>query len=318
MLEIGFADYLCKPFRKSSLLHSLVDTIAGSKTGRELESQNPKMAEILFSSKLKILLAEDSPINQKVAINQLNSLGLKLDVVANGQEALDLLEKIPYDIILMDCQMPILDGYSASRQIREREAQMGYLSKRIVIIAITANAMSEDRERCFDSGMDDFLSKPVRKEDLAKKLYYWNQILTEQPLEETVPILDNSLANIEPTVPEESLCEAESIVEIDWHYLEEICSGNAEFKQELLQAYVSNMHEHLESLAIAISNQQYVDIEHEAHFIKGSSTAIGINGVAKIASLLEVSSKSKNIPENASILIEKMAKDVKHIQTETQ
>lgn len=317
MLEIGFADYLCKPFRKARLLNSLVDTIAGSKTERELEHQSPRITEVLFSSKLKILLAEDSPINQKVAINQLNSLGFKLDVVANGQEVLDLLDKIPYDIILMDCQMPLLDGYSASRQIRLRESAQPHLSKRIIIIALTANAMNEDRERCFDSGMDDFLSKPVRKEDLAKKLYYWHQVITEQSMEQSVPIVDESLTNLESQPTDAQVCESasqESVVEINWHYLEEICNGNAEFKHELLQAYVSNMDEHLAALAIAVSNQQYNDIEHEAHFIKGSSTALGITGVAESASILEESGKNKNLPENSTILIEKINQAVKYIR----
>ncbi|MFN5501714.1 MAG: response regulator [Pseudanabaena sp.] len=316
MLEIGFADYLCKPVRKARLLNSLVDTIAGTPDEQTIIKENLKTKEIRPASKLRILLAEDSPINQKVAVNQLHSLGFKVDVVANGQEALDLLEKVPYDIILMDCQMPIFDGYNASRQIRDREAAPNYKFPKLIIIAMTANAMQEDRDRCLDSGMDDFLSKPVRKEDLARKLDYWNQILSEKGDVNFVP-------NIEILLPKSYTSEVDDIlndseVEIDWQYLDEMCSGNNEFKQELLQAYSISMPEHVEALEIAISTKEYINIEHEAHFIKGSSSAIGITGVAKLASLLEENGKNKKMPENTPILLKKISKDIEQIKNLAQ
>jgi len=312
MLEIGFADYLCKPVRKARLLNSLVNTIAGTPDEQTILKENLKTKEIRPASKLRILLAEDSPINQKVAVNQLHSLGFKVDVVANGQEALDLLEKVPYDIILMDCQMPILDGYTASWKIRDREAAPNYKFPKLIIIAITANAMQEDRDRCLDSGMDDFLSKPVRKEDLARKLDYWNQILSEKDNVNFVP-------NVEILLPKSYTSEIDDIlsdseVEIDWQYLDEMCSGNNEFKQELLQAYSMSMPEHVEALEIAISTKEYINIEHEAHFIKGSSSAIGITGVAKLASLLEENGKNKKMPENTKILLKKISKDIEQIK----
>ncbi|WP_201323189.1 PAS domain-containing hybrid sensor histidine kinase/response regulator [Pseudanabaena sp. lw0831] len=316
MLEIGFADYLCKPVRKARLLNSLVDMIAGTPEGQKISRKNLKSTEIRTASKLRILLAEDSPINQKVAVNQLHNLGFKVDVVANGQEALDLLATVPYDIILMDCQMPILDGYNASRQIRDREAAPNYKFPKVIIIAMTANALQEDRDRCLDSGMDDFLSKPVRREDLAKKLDYWNQILAEKDDVNPVP-------NIEILLPSSDASEVDDIlsdfvVEIDWQYLDEMCSGNNEFKQELLQAYSISMPEHLEALKISISTKEYVDIEHEAHFIKGSSSAIGITGVARLASILEESGKNKKLLENTTILLEKIAKDIEQINNLAQ
>jgi signal transduction histidine kinase/DNA-binding response OmpR family regulator/HPt (histidine-containing phosphotransfer) domain-containing protein len=316
MLEIGFADYLCKPVRKARLLNSLVDTIAGTPEGQKTSRKNLKAKEVRPASRLRILLAEDSPINQKVAVNQLHSLGFKVDVVGNGQEALDLLATVPYDIILMDCQMPILDGYNASRQIRDREASPNYKFPKVIIIALTANAMREDRDRCLDSGMDDFLSKPVRKEDLAKKLDYWNQILAE---EDTV----NPVPNIEISFPSTDASEVDDIlndsdVEIDWQYLDEMCSGNDEFKKELLEAYSMSMPEHLEALAIAISTKEYRDIEHEAHFIKGSSSAIGIAGVARLASTLEENGKNKELLENASILLKKITSDIEQIKNLAQ
>lgn len=313
MLEIGFADYLCKPVRKARLLNSLVDTIAGTPKEQTILKENLKTKEIRPASKLRILLAEDSPINQKVAVNQLHSLGFKVDVVANGQEALDLLEKVPYDIILMDCQMPILDGYNASRQIRDREAAPNYKFPKLIIIAMTANAMQEDRDRCLDSGMDDFLSKPVRKEDLARKLDYWNQIISEKDDVNFVPNIEILLPKSYASNNVDDILN-DSEVEIDWQYLDEMCSGNNEFKQELLQAYSISMPEHVEALEIAISTKEYINIEHEAHFIKGSSSAIGITGVAKLASLLEENGKNKKMSENTTILLKKVSKDIEQIK----
>jgi CheY-like chemotaxis protein len=216
----------------------------------------------------------------------------------------------------MDCQMPIIDGYSASRQIRDREAAPNYKFPKVIIIALTANAMREDRDRCLDSGMDDFLSKPVRKEDLAKKLDYWNQILSKKDDVNPVPNIEILLPSSDASEVDDILID--SIVEIDWQYLDEMCSGNNEFKKELLQAYSISMPEHLEALTIALSTKEYVDIEHEAHFIKGSSSAIGITGVARFASILEESGKNKKLLENTAILLEKISKDIKQINNLAQ
>jgi len=199
MLQVGFIDYICKPLHKSSLLNSLLKTVAKLENKADL-ALNLEIAEnlegnsaahigleedksqvFIATSQVKILVAEDSPVNQKVVMHQLRGLGYKkVDMVANGQEAVDLTEKISYDIILMDCQMPILDGYEATRKIRDREANRNHPSAPTIIIALTANARTEDRDRCLASGMDDFLSKPLRREDLEIRLNHWLQIITKR------------------------------------------------------------------------------------------------------------------------------------------
>ncbi len=120
---------------------------------------------------IRILVAEDNPVNQKVVLKQLQSLGYQAEVVNNGQEALDRLTEREYDIVLMDCQMPVMDGYRATQEIRLREGDQ----KHTTIIAITANAMPEDRDRCLNSGMDDYMSKPASREDLRKKVELWTR-----------------------------------------------------------------------------------------------------------------------------------------------
>ncbi len=117
----------------------------------------------------RVLIVEDNIINQKVAARMLANLGIRADMAGNGREALDRLEALSYDLILMDCQMPDMDGYEATREIRRRESG----SEHIVIIALTADAMAGSREGCLEAGMDDYLNKPLRFEDLSETLQKW-------------------------------------------------------------------------------------------------------------------------------------------------
>ena len=133
---------------------------------RHTEKPNLK----LTTQGARVLVAEDNAVNQLIAIHQLEKLGCKANAVANGLEVLDALRKIPYDLVLMDCHMPELDGYEATKLIRQSKTEPFY---NIPIIAMTANAMKADKDLCIEAGMNDFISKPVKLEEFAAKLEHW-------------------------------------------------------------------------------------------------------------------------------------------------
>jgi signal transduction histidine kinase len=167
----GIAAYLTKPVRRLHLYDTLTTVLGAPNTQRPpaLVTRH-SVAEAQAQRRLKVLVAEDNVVNQKVAVRLLEKLGCRVDIVANGVEALAAHASGTYDVIFMDGQMPAMDGYAATAAIRAREAQTG---QHIPIIAMTANAMQGDREECLAAGMDDYMSKPIKSEELAQLLRKW-------------------------------------------------------------------------------------------------------------------------------------------------
>jgi two-component system sensor histidine kinase/response regulator len=187
--QLGIGAYLVKPVKQSRLFDCLMSPLwstpqAGQTAGDTVpvktfsrDSSEPEY------KKAHILLAEDNFINQKVALRQLRKLHYRADTVANGREVLEALQRIPYDLIFMDCQMPELDGYETTQAIRQREDRPDSpcpWKPPVHIIALTAHAMQGEREKCLAAGMDDYLSKPIRLPELQAALEHW-QIAVQHP-----------------------------------------------------------------------------------------------------------------------------------------
>jgi two-component system, sensor histidine kinase and response regulator len=179
--EVGFAACLAKPIKQSQLFDTLTEVVAGTIKGATLAEAELVEDTPLSAMRLRVLVAEDNPVNQRLALRQLQNLGVRADAVANGTEALEATERIPYDLVLMDCQMPEMDGFEATAKIRERES--GH--RHTPIIAMTANALAGDRERCLAAGMDDYLAKPVTRSQLSAVLTRWgvDEAQQSEPLE---------------------------------------------------------------------------------------------------------------------------------------
>ncbi|MEN9229670.1 MAG: PAS domain S-box protein [Thermostichus sp. DG02_5_bins_236] len=310
ILEIGFAAYLIKPVKQTRLREALAIAL-GKPSGLSapLLGMSPPTPQADWSDQIqpsqpdpvreqpaiRVLLAEDNPVNQKVALRQLRSLGYGADVVANGQEVLDLLEHIAYDIILMDCQMPVMDGYEATRRIRQQEVGS---DQHVVIIAITANALREDRERCLAAGMDDYVSKPVLKEDLERMLAHWSQVVvakaatTEGSLSESEAIsasdeiLDGSPIDLSSLAPHPADPPALPYP-INQAHLERVSSGDREFEQELLQVFTEDAAEQLHQIHQAIAQQNGEALHKISHRLKGASGNVGAEAFCQIVRELE-------------------------------
>ena len=173
-LRSGIQVVMTKPVRQSSLYDNLASVMHGVPKEKTAAIQpfaaSGAQNKILQRKDVKILLVEDNPVNQKVTLMQLEKLGYMADVAVDGSKALESYNANPYDIILMDCQMPVMDGYETTKKIREKEGN----SKHTPIIAMTANALKGDREKCLEAGMDDYVSKPVRPDELGKALSKWS------------------------------------------------------------------------------------------------------------------------------------------------
>jgi two-component system, sensor histidine kinase and response regulator len=170
----GLSACLIKPVRQSELYSALMTVLFAGPASPSRPAASPHAPSPPPERKeVRVLVAEDNVVNQKLAVRQLAKLGYAADAVASGLEAIEALEMIPYDILLMDCQMPDMDGYQATREIRRREKEGSLnpnLHRAVRIIALTADAMEGDRDRCLEAGMDDYIAKPVRMEALREVL----------------------------------------------------------------------------------------------------------------------------------------------------
>ncbi|MCG8334368.1 MAG: response regulator, partial [Proteobacteria bacterium] len=178
LIDQGVTGFLVKPVKQSDLYQKILNATgllidhnsANDKNNDVISLLTPKERE-----KVRILLAEDNLINQKVATRVLNKLGFNCEIANNGREALDILKVKDYDLVLMDCQMPEMDGFEATAAIRSWEEKTG---AHIPVIAMTANAMQGDREKCLDAGMDDYVSKPIDRNKLVMAIE--NQLVKNQ------------------------------------------------------------------------------------------------------------------------------------------
>jgi PAS domain S-box-containing protein len=229
---------------------------------------------------VRVLVAEDNVVNQKVVIYMLRKLGIRADVAANGLEAIDALQRQPYDLILMDCQMPEMDGFEASIEIRHHEL-MGKQAQRTPIVGMSANARLEDRERAMSGGMDDYLIKPLKIEDLEATLKRWVPDFSERysaAQEEMTLETQRATSGINPPIDRQKVAN--------------MFRHDAAAQHELLTLYLSSTQSLIEQLASACERRDHAQAAARAHEIKGASAYIGAHEIREITRTLELGAKA--------------------------
>ncbi|HTX57138.1 MAG TPA: response regulator [Candidatus Acidoferrales bacterium] len=192
----GFSAYLTKPIRQSYLYDAIVQSHFGGEPSQASEPAIVLHAPQIPTRAANILLVEDNEVNQRITLRQLEKLGYQAQIASNGSEAYELTGREHFDLVFMDCQMPVMDGFEATRAIRKREARTG---THLPIIAMTANALSSDRDACFAAGMDDYVSKPAATHDLRSALERWLRLRSGTPvidMERLMLLFDGNRAEI--------------------------------------------------------------------------------------------------------------------------
>jgi signal transduction histidine kinase/CheY-like chemotaxis protein/HPt (histidine-containing phosphotransfer) domain-containing protein len=312
----GVAGYLAKPVREGHLkiclanvlTHgSMADVVAPGLEGpkRRLVTRHT-LNEGLLGERNRILLAEDNEVNQRVAVRMLEKLGFRVDVAANGRQALEALDAMRYDLVLMDCQMPEMDGFEATRALRIKEGG----SRRTPIVAMTANAMEGDRERCLEAGLDGYLSKPVRAADLTAAVGQWLTVPSDREAE-VAPIEVAAAAEVEASndAPIEDTIAIPELALVDPAQIGELRAlGGAEgarFVAELIGLFLVEAGHEVGVVRDAVESDDPGAAMRAGHRIKGSALNLGCVSLADAAEAIEMLGRSDDL-EGAGPLLARL------------
>ena len=283
--QAGIAVSLRKPVRASKLYNAMAELLAGSSEAISTDIAAPETRPL--GSGRRILLVEDNEVNQRVAIGMLEKEGFCPIVANNGREALEALAKDEFSAILMDCQMPVMDGYEVTTEIRRREDAAGSGSH-TAIIAMTANTMQGDRERCLATGMDDYLSKPLRSQALKDALGHW--------------AIGHAASTPSPVVP-----RADETPDIAAHLLDETVIADLEalgeeLLPELLSLYFQEVPPEIAALKQAVARGDGAAVASLTHKLKGGSHSIGAAHVSSVAAELAAYAKEHGLRDAGGLL----------------
>jgi CheY-like chemotaxis protein/HPt (histidine-containing phosphotransfer) domain-containing protein len=301
---VAFSSCLTKPVKPAQLYEVLARAISGAKAAPQKAPTNVKLDPgLAMRLPLRVLLCDDNAINQKVALRLLQQMGYRADLAANGLEALSALEQQAYDMVFMDVMMPEMGGLEATQIIRERQKQPAnypHYKTPMVIVAMTANAMQGDREKCLAAGMDDYLAKPVRPEDIRNIIERWAEAAAKvDPQKKAVngaPQNNDAEPGARRTAGSDSHPHAglevheKSVDEeppVDIDRLNEFTDGNLDSLRELVTLYLDQTTTQLEQLEAAINAQSASDVRRLAHSCAGASATCGMRKLVPMLRELE-------------------------------
>jgi len=323
--EAGVAYQLVKPARAADLFACLTARAArlhhpaasdpgpahasANPSAGSFEASRPRPAVRLHPVRRarRVLLAEDNPVNVEVARAMLESLGLETHCARNGQEALNAVQEGGWDAVLMDCQMPVMDGFAATGEIRRHEREMGR-ARTLPVIAITANALQGDREACLAAGMDDYLSKPFTQQQLAAVIGRWVALplLAERHHDDEPEDAFGAELAPPPPVPPPAPAQAPPDDPLNRAALEKIRALSRDagdvLVQKVINAYMGDTPRHLHGLRQAVNARDAGNVRRIAHGLKSASANIGAARLAVLCRDLEQLGRNGNVDGAASLL----------------
>ncbi|MGB3204902.1 MAG: response regulator, partial [Crinalium sp.] len=289
--QVDFAAFLTKPVKQSHLYNILIHIFGGQPVQvKSNRSHAPKINQNLAEElPLRILLAEDNVVNQKVALHILKRMGYEADIANNGLEALAALRRQPYDVVLMDMQMPEMDGLTATRQICQEWSS----EERPRIIAMTANAMQGDRELCLNAGMDDYVSKPIRVDALIEALSKCQPKVNNNSLELN---FENQyeVNNKEVKIPIPTQIASSNAIDTNvlQSFREMVGEDGETFLAEMINCYLEDTPQLLKEIDQAIREANISNLRRAAHTLKSSSMTLGAKNLASLCKEIEAIAKN--------------------------
>lgn len=282
--------HLCKPVRYSKLYAALMSVLSAGvcRRGEDQAGHPEVLAEAAWKLGIKILLAEDNPINQKVALGCLRKLGYEAEVVNNGREAIERLEQEMFDLLLVDVQMPEMDGFETTRIIRDKSSKV--LDHRIPIIAMTAHALVGDRERCLEAGMDDYVAKPIRPEEL--------QAAIGRQTKRVRSLRGGSArksVQVQATSSRTLGSGAEKRQVLDWDELVDRLAGDMELAWEILREFVTELPSRIKEMETALKQGDMENMKRAAHTLKGSAANVSAKALSHCALEVEHAAKDGDV-----------------------
>ena len=302
-LQAGFTTCLTKPVKPVQLFESLIQVLSETRKMQKPKPVNNKLdPQLSLRLPLRILLCDDNLINQKVAARLLSQMGYTPKIATNGIEALSAIDSAPYDMVFMDVMMPEMDGLEATRQIRQRQkdrAKYPNYKAQMVIVAMTASAMPGDREKCLEVGMDDYLSKPVRPEDVRAVIERWG---VKAGLEDSALVRDSVTETAKVLVSTDKIMNEKPAVDMD--RLNEFTEGNPENLTELVTLYVKQTTEQLQQLEVAIKANDATVVKRLAHSCAGASATCGMHRIVTPLRELERQGSENKLTTAGELLVQ--------------
>ena len=295
--KVGISIHLVKPIKQSELYDAIINTLSMQNTKekdqkKKVEKQDKSVKEkekamaVTDRPSVKILLAEDNAINRKLAESLIHKKGWEVVSVSDGEKAVHLLESTDFDLVLMDVQMPLMDGFEATAVIRQREKSTG---AHVPIIAMTAHAIKGDKEKCLDHGMDDYISKPMKAEDLYNAVEKWTKGREEKDEASSAELPD--LSKVMDTV-----------------------DGDKELLKELVGDFLKEYPKQLDELREVIERGDSQQLARSAHSFKGAVGNFGVKSAYDLAYQLETLGGESRM-DTAITVFKKLEKEMVQVRS---